>query len=146
MQKQLVLIGFMVLFGPAMKVCNAQNNINWELMTLNANDGTNKVMGVEGYCALTTCNGSPRVMLMLVNKNNYTVKACWKDFVLTKTDEQRHPGANAQDSVIIGANSQVRGDCAENNPHLVLNLSDFGTDADDFSGIITTNFDYVIIH
>jgi len=38
MQKQLVLIGFMVLFGPAMKVCNAQNNINWELMTLNAND------------------------------------------------------------------------------------------------------------
>ncbi len=124
----------------------AQTNIDWQLVTLNVHDGTNSWNGVEGYCALTTCNGSPRLLLKLVNNNPYTVRAGWKDCVMIKGDDSRHPGNFVQDSVTIPAKSEISGECGGKHRQLVLDLSDFGTDAEDFNGMVTTDFDFIVIH
>ena len=141
-KKSSILFLAFILFGGFL---SAQTTEDWQSMGINIHDGTNRFSGVEGYCMLTTCNGVETVLIKLVNLNPYPVRACWKDMVLTK-DDQRLPENNRQDSVTIAPNGQVAGNCAGNNPQLILKLSDFGTDGENFQNIITADFDFIIIH
>jgi hypothetical protein len=145
MKKQFSILfsAFLLLGGLA----KAQAPDNWHSMGVNIHDGTNRFSGVEGYCELTTCNGVETVLLKLVNLNAYTVKAAWKDMVLTQDDQRlSRINNNTQDSVTIAPGSQVVGDCSSNNSRLVIKLSDFGTDGANFKNFLTGDFDFVIIH
>lgn len=138
-------MALMLLVCPGMQVCKAQATENWQMFTLNIHDGTNQVDGVQGFCQVTKCNGTEVVMLKLINLNDYSVKAGWKDLVLTK-DDRRLSANVAQDSVTIGPKKEIKGDCTGNTVQLVLKLSDFGTDIDNFKDVIASDFDFVIIH
>jgi hypothetical protein len=82
---------------------------------------------------------------MLINHNNYKVKAGWNDFVITKDDQQLSRNS-AQDSITIGPNSQLIGDCNGTNSQLEMKLTDFGILKEDFQDFVTSNFDFIIIH
>ena len=123
----------------------AQKNLDWQPVTLNVHDGTNAVSGIQAYCALATCSGSPRLLIKLINSNPYTIRAGWKDAVLINNNDERHFGSKAQDSVTIGAKSEITGDCSGTNPQLVLDLSDFGANTENFTELLTPDFDFVKI-
>lgn len=138
-QKLLSLMGFLLLFGPSLQFCKAQSNGNWNPLWVST---TNRFKGVEGFYQLTTCNGAETVLLKFVNYNPYSVKAVWKDMVVTKTNQQLS-GNLPQQSVTIGSNSEVKGDCTSNTIQLVRKLSDFGVTGTNFQALIANNFDVI---
>ena len=121
----------------------AQSNGNWQPLSFIS--GTNSINGVEAYSQATTCNGTEMVLLKFINHNYFAVRAGWKDMAVTK--DNQHLSANtAQDSVSIGANSEVAGTCAGNMTQLALKLSDFGIDMNKFNYLIAIDFSFVKVH
>jgi hypothetical protein len=135
------IIGLMLMSG----LLKAQTAQNWQPVFLGSPDGTNSLNGVEAYYTFATCNNSELILVELINHNNYTVKASWKNFIINN-DGQKMSSSAAQDSVTIQSNSQLIGDCKGNNPSLVYKLTDFGTDKLNYKEYAVSGFDFVIIH
>jgi len=140
MKNKITLISAAILLVFSSQFCKAQSNANWQPLAFVS--GTSTYKGIQAYCMTTTCNGNPVVFIKFVNTNDFSVKAGWKDMIVTKENEQLN-GTNLQDSVTIAANSQVAGACS--NSTLALKLSDFGTTTADFKYLVAIDFDYVII-
>ena len=139
--KKILLFAFIILFGGFLK---AQSADKWQSIGMNIHDGTNHFSGVEGYCQLTSCNGVEIVLIKLINLNTYSVRASWRDLVLTNDDQRIPSEVNVvQDSVTIAPGGQVVGDCLIQSP-LIIKLVDYGTDAANFKNIIVSDFDFVI--
>jgi hypothetical protein len=121
----------------------AQKNGNWQPVMFIS--GTSSFNGVDAYCMPDTCNGIQSILLKFVNNNTYTIRAGWKDMLVTKANQQLTANL-VQDSVTIGPNSNVSGNCAGNSGQLVLKLSDFGTDISNFNYLIVLDFNFVTVH
>ena len=135
---------FFIVFILFSYFVKAQVSVGWQPLLLNT-DGTTTFDGVEGFYQIITCNSNEEILVMLINHNNYKVKAGWKDFVVAK-DEQQLPRSSFQDSITIGPNSELMGECNGKNPQLEMKLTDFGILKEDFQDFVTSNFDFVIIH
>jgi hypothetical protein len=137
--KNLVLIAACIFSFGASK---GQTNANWKPLWLST---TNMFKGIEGFYQSATCNGSEVVLIKLVNHNSYSVKTGWKSMIITN-DEQKLYGKTAQDSIIVGSNAEVAGDCSVGNSSLVIKLSDLGAHANNFKAFFASDFDLVVIH
>jgi len=134
----ILFAAFIFMFGYS----KGQSNAKWKPLWLST---TNMFKGVEGFYQYVSCNGTDMVYLKFVNHNNYSIKAGWKDLVITN-DEQKLYGKIAHDSVTVAPNGEVAGNCAVPNPQLEIKLSDYGINEANFKSLFATNFDFVIIH
>jgi len=133
------IITFILLLGAA-QFCSAQSGQNWKTLSFPA--GTATFNGVEGYYQLTTCNGAPILLLKFVNNNSYSLRAGWRDMIVTKSNSQIS-GGNLQDSITIAANSTVMGDCNGATPQLFIKMSYFPiSDINDFNYFIALDFGF----
>jgi hypothetical protein len=128
---------------PATTVPGAE--VAWQPAMLNTMDGTNSFDGVEAYYALTTCTGTEMVLVKIVNHNTYTIKAEWRDLILTQADKQLFR-SNQKNFVVLAPKSLASGSCSGNAVQLTLRLSDFGTDAKNFKIFGTSEFDFNAVH
>lgn len=141
MKKNLLYLAFSFFLFSGIK---AQTNENWQGILLST-DGTNALNGVKAYYKVAACNNNEVIMLKFVNTNSYTVKAGWKDMIITKNNNKL-TGNNTQDSLTLAPHAEIAGDCSGNNTELTVKLSDFGTDIYDFKTFLATGFDFIIIH
>jgi hypothetical protein len=141
MKKILLYLSFSLF---ALNGINAQTAEKWHGILLST-DGSNTLNGVKAYYQLTTCDNIEYLFIKLINNNTYTVRAGWKDLIVTK-ENNRLSGNNAQDSLTIAPHAEIAGDCSGSNPQLVIKLSDFETDALEFKTFLLSRFDFIIIH
>jgi hypothetical protein len=132
----------MILVSFAVK---AQTTDSWQPVLVNPVNGTNSFNGVEAYYSFTACSNTEVVLLELINHNNYTVRAAWKNFIINN-DGQKMPSTVAQDSVTIQPGGKLIGDCKGSSPSMVYKLTDFGTDKLNAKEYAPGNFDFVIVH
>lgn len=143
--KKLFTLFFSILFFALVQDSFAQNSApNWQPVWLSI-DGTNSFHEVDAYYALTSCGGVETVLIKLVNHNNFSLKAEWKDMVLTLDDKQVFR-SKEKNSILLKANSESAGDCSGNNIQLVVKYSDFAIDKKNFKTFITSEFDFSVIH
>jgi hypothetical protein len=141
MKKNLLYLTFSLFLFSGIK---AQTTGNWNGILLST-DGTNGLNGVKAFYKVTTCNNNEVIELKFINTNNYTVKAGWKDIIVTKANNNLS-GNDRQDSLTLAPHAEIAGDCSGNNAELTVKLSDFGTDVYDFKTFLASGFDFIVIH
>jgi hypothetical protein len=133
-----LFIAFLLAGG----ILKAQTSVSWQPLAFAS--GMNSFKGVEGYCALTKCNGTESILIKWVNHNPYSVKAGWKDMVYTLDNRSLNSNA-VQDSITLLPTVETMGECGGNNNQLVLKFSDFGTDTKNFNYLIALDFNFVVV-
>ena len=119
----------------------SQTSINWQPAAISI-DGTNGFQGVDVYYYLTTCNSNDVVILKLINRNPYDVKAQWKSVLVGNNDKELF-GKSKLVSLKLSAKSEVEGSCKGKEAVLIVKLSDYGLKASDFRIFAGSAFDVI---
>lgn len=108
------------------------SNPDWQTIYLTPGGG-NMMDGVEAYFQLESCNGEDVVLVKFINHNDYTVQLEWYDAVFTSSLKWiNHDDERNKKILLIAPKNEVRGECTNNNPELVIRLKGFVVSKEDF--------------